>query len=226
MVLPAPTTILERLDLMRNHHRLPGQRHYGRSQRGAILMVSLIFLVILTLIGISAMSTTTFEEKMAGSSRDWNLAFAAAEAAIRDAEYDITSKYLPNQATAVRPGGVSGLSGFGDETDNENNTCSISGSTFKEGLCRRNAGQPTTVATFTSTDTFSVSYGTYTGAVAAGYLIKGVSQQPRYIITGFKTGLTGKDISKPVVLYEITARGFGSNPNTQVTLREVFRVPD
>ena len=226
MTLPASTKILEKLHLMRNHSRLPRRHRYGRSQRGAILMISLIFLVILTLIGISAMSTTTFEEKMAGSSRDWNLAFAAAEAAVRDAEYDITSKYLPNQAAAVRPGGVSGLSGFGDQTDAENNTCSTSGSAFKEGLCRRNAGQPTTVATFASNDTFSVSYGTYTGAVAASYLIKGVAQQPRYIITGFKTATTGSSVATPVIFYEITARGFGSNPNTQVTLREVFRRPE
>ena len=193
-----------------------------RTQRGAILMISLMFLVILTMIGLSAMSTTTFEEKMSGSGRDWNLAFAAAEAAIRDAEYDITAKNIPGYATNVRL--LNGLAGFGDETDAENNTCSTSTSSLKQGLCRRTSakGSPT-VATFTSTDTYSVAYGTFTGAAAATYTIKGVSRQPRYIVTGY-VEVTPYDPGG-TYFYEITARGFGANPNTQVTLREIFRRP-
>ncbi len=55
-------------------------------QRGSVLIVSMLMLLVLTLIGITAMSTSTLEEKMAGNSRDQNLAFQAAEAALRDAE--------------------------------------------------------------------------------------------------------------------------------------------
>lgn len=55
-------------------------------QRGAVLAVSLIFLLILTLIGITAMSDTVLQEKMAGNLRDSEIAFQAGESALRDAE--------------------------------------------------------------------------------------------------------------------------------------------
>ncbi|MGH8548521.1 MAG: pilus assembly PilX family protein [Methylococcales bacterium] len=57
-----------------------------QEQTGAILVVSLVLLTIMTLIGITAMQTTILQEKMAGNSRDMNLAFEAAEAANREGE--------------------------------------------------------------------------------------------------------------------------------------------
>ncbi len=55
-------------------------------QSGAALVVSLMILLVLTLIGITSMSSTILEEKMAGGVRSQNLAFQAAEAALRDGE--------------------------------------------------------------------------------------------------------------------------------------------
>ncbi len=55
-------------------------------QRGAVLIISLIMLLVLTIIGVNAMRTTMLEEKMAGNLRDKNLAFQAAESALRDGE--------------------------------------------------------------------------------------------------------------------------------------------
>ena len=57
-----------------------------QSQVGAALMMALIFLVLMTLLGTTAMRGSAFQEQMAGNSRDWNLAFQAAEAALREAE--------------------------------------------------------------------------------------------------------------------------------------------
>jgi len=57
-----------------------------QQQRGAILIISLIMLLVLTVIGVTGMRTTMLEEKMAGNLRDKNLAFQAAEAALRDGE--------------------------------------------------------------------------------------------------------------------------------------------
>jgi len=45
----------------------PNQRS---NQRGAVLVVGLIFLAMLTLMGVAAYSVATQEEKMAGNSRD------------------------------------------------------------------------------------------------------------------------------------------------------------
>ncbi len=65
-------------------------------QRGAVLIVSLLILIVLTLIGVTAMGTSGLEEKMAGNNRDLNLAFQAAEAALKDAE-----DYLVNGITST-----------------------------------------------------------------------------------------------------------------------------
>ncbi len=59
-----------------------------RSQSGVALVVSLLLLLIVTLIGVSGMQTTVLEEKMAGNFKDKNIAFQAAEAALREAEAD------------------------------------------------------------------------------------------------------------------------------------------
>ncbi len=44
-----------------------------------VLIISLVMLVILTLLGISAMSTTTLEERMAANLQEQNRSFQAAE---------------------------------------------------------------------------------------------------------------------------------------------------
>ncbi|MEA5444697.1 pilus assembly protein [Gammaproteobacteria bacterium AB-CW1] len=55
-------------------------------QRGAVLLFSLIVLLLLTVLGVTAMQTTTLQERMAGGQRDRHLAVQGAEAAIREAE--------------------------------------------------------------------------------------------------------------------------------------------
>lgn len=56
------------------------------SERGTALVFALVILLILTIIGISAMNTTTLQEKMAHNLKDKNLAFQAAESALQRAE--------------------------------------------------------------------------------------------------------------------------------------------
>lgn len=55
-------------------------------QQGAALIISLILLVVMTILGVSAITTTTMEEKMAGNVRNKHLSFQAAEAALRAGE--------------------------------------------------------------------------------------------------------------------------------------------
>ena len=73
------------------------------TESGAVLVIALIFLLVLTLLGITATSTSTMQERMAGNLRDNNLAFQSAEAALRDGEE------LLQQATIPVFGGVNGL---------------------------------------------------------------------------------------------------------------------
>ena len=59
---------------------------HRNAQRGAVLVIALLFLTILTILGVTAMTTTTYEERLAGNARDSGTAFQAAEAALRDAK--------------------------------------------------------------------------------------------------------------------------------------------
>ncbi|MGD8589131.1 MAG: PilX N-terminal domain-containing pilus assembly protein, partial [Chromatiales bacterium] len=60
--------------------------HGLQLQQGSVLIVSLILLLVMTLLGLSAMQSSLMEETMAGNVKDRNLAFQAAEAALRDAD--------------------------------------------------------------------------------------------------------------------------------------------
>ncbi|MBL4743509.1 MAG: pilus assembly protein PilX [Cycloclasticus sp.] len=68
-------------------------------QSGAVLFISLILLLIMTLLGISGMQTTILEEKMAGNFRNANLAFQSAEAALRASEGWLSSQASEPLAT-------------------------------------------------------------------------------------------------------------------------------
>ncbi|MEI6334685.1 MAG: PilX N-terminal domain-containing pilus assembly protein [Methylococcaceae bacterium] len=69
-------------------------------QSGAVLIISLIMLLLLTIIGTSSIQTTSLEEKMAGNLRDRNLAFQAAESGLRAGEAFLTQATLPSFTSA------------------------------------------------------------------------------------------------------------------------------
>lgn len=71
-------------------------------ESGAVLIVALIMLLLMTVLGLTAMNTVTMEERMAGNLRDLNLAFQAAEAGLRDAEAYIAPLSLvqPSRCTS------------------------------------------------------------------------------------------------------------------------------
>ena len=54
----------------------------SRNQEGVSLVVALLILLVLTLIGISAISTRTFETNIAGNERLYNRAFYTADAGV------------------------------------------------------------------------------------------------------------------------------------------------
>ena len=75
--------------------------HYS-SQRGAVLLISLIILLILTLIGVSSTKSTTMEEKIVSNLQESQKAFYAAESAAQYAwseanGYDL-DEFIDNQA--------------------------------------------------------------------------------------------------------------------------------
>jgi type IV pilus assembly protein PilX len=58
----------------------------ARRQRGAVLVVGLIFLAVLSLLGVAAYGSATQEERMSGNARDRLRALEAAESSARDCE--------------------------------------------------------------------------------------------------------------------------------------------
>ncbi|XSG85098.1 MAG: pilus assembly PilX family protein [Methylohalobius sp. ZOD2] len=140
---------------MKNTRKI--DRRFSSNQRGAALVISLLMLLVMTVIGVAAMQTNLLEEKMAGNFRDMNLAFQSAEAALRDAETDITP-----------PSRFSGLTGF---TSN----CT-------DGMCDATGGLSEVWETYPNS---GVALGTYTATPALPrvacqprYWIEGYKSQP------------------------------------------------
>ncbi|MGH8292522.1 MAG: pilus assembly PilX family protein [Gammaproteobacteria bacterium] len=86
-----------------------------RHQQGVVLVVSLVLLLVLTILGIAAIQSTSLEERMAGNQRAHQLAFEAAEAALRQGEQALNGLaslppfdgsvlgYYPNSTDAFGP---------------------------------------------------------------------------------------------------------------------------
>ena len=68
---------------MKRNHSVPLDAH---RQRGAVLVITLIILLALTIMGTSGMRNTTMEEVMAGNLRDFQMSFQGTEAALRAGE--------------------------------------------------------------------------------------------------------------------------------------------
>jgi len=81
-------------------------RHFGPSrERGAVLFVALILLVILSLLGVSAARMQTTEERMARNEDNRQLSAQAAEAGLRFAEAQISSGLITPTTCAANNNG-------------------------------------------------------------------------------------------------------------------------
>jgi type IV pilus assembly protein PilX len=75
----------------------------NRNQRGAVLVVSLILLLIMTVLALAASQNTRMQEKMSGNTRDSDLAFQASEAALRYSEEQVILKVPAPTLCAAPP---------------------------------------------------------------------------------------------------------------------------
>ncbi len=80
-------------------------------QTGAVLILSLIILSVLTMVAVTGMNTSITEEKMSGNIRDQEFAMQASESAMRDATNAID--------LFVSFGNLTGTNGLLGLTDNE-----------------------------------------------------------------------------------------------------------
>jgi type IV pilus assembly protein PilX len=174
-------------------------------QRGFSLVTTLLFMIAALLLGVSVMSVNVMQERMIGNTKDRDLAFQAAEAALRDAEMDVANNIVDSSAFV----------------DN----CAF-------GLCtppsRRATPSPLPVdapAGFWSNPANVRTYGTYTGVAP----FPGVPNQPRYVIEnlGVLSSLTESVKLPPepgttINGYRITARATGARDETVVVLQSIY----
>ena len=186
-------------------------------QQGAALVVALIMLVLMTLVGITAMQVTTVQEKMVANSRDLNVAFQAAEVALLRGEH-----YVKNMQDAIFT-----------------TTCKGSGSTI--GLCKPGQSTPIwTTISWSDTDPVTLEYGNEqeNKQIPASETsvdniqplpAKTVAKQPRYIIEDITSVSGGGQANLSKGLYRITAQGYGQavndngQPLARVMLQSVFK---
>lgn len=179
----------------------PVSPEYPARQRGAALAISLIFLLILTLLGITAMSGSTVQERLAGNQRDLELAFEAAEAALRDGENNILGFGAPPTPVGASCTGAA--------------TCTV-----WDYAARDFAGESATWW-----DSNAQEYGTLAKELAP------VADDPRYVIEqrAFVPNQTnmGNTNTAPTgrFFYRVIARGEGASTDAVAVLSSAVVLP-
>lgn len=177
------------------------------SQNGMILIISLIILVIVTLIAVTALRVTVLEERMAGNTRDRQLAFESAEYALREAQDLLSAPVLPKFTSS---GGSSG----GYFTGLNTNPGGIGDVAYWSLWDPANPSANPTAHNWGSKSVLA----TNTAGVLSG------QSQPRYVIEEFPAISCDGYSSKwppppPRNVYRVTARGSGRTADSVVILQ-------
>lgn len=172
------------------------------SEKGAVLIFCLVFLLVLTLMAVTGMESAILDEKMAGNMRDFNRAFEAAEATLKVAENWIgTQSDLP--------------------------AASADGSTVVWNQDAPDPDQRDSDNWWVDADRDTDSWWQNNAIPVAG--IADVASAPRYIIEQYYVSNKGQSIAigtgspgSTRVFYRITARGVGRSKSTVVQLQSTF----
>jgi len=194
--------------MVRHSHLKPGAG--APRQRGVTLVIALMFMVALTLLGVGMVRSTTSEERMGSNTRDYDVAFAAAEAALRDAEIRL-------QGVSVYPATPATITQFPTSGNSCGTNKLSSDTTNLIGYCYSITTQPIFTNTSFSLDDTSkaATLGQYTTTTA----LQGVATQPNYYVEILQVAKTGT--SGTMTAYRITSKGYGRRSTTQVMLQEV-----
>lgn len=162
-------------------------------QRGATLIIGLLFLVLLTILGMSAMNLSTLEERMSGNTRDRSLAFQAAEAALRDCEVVLQGANTPAFLTTANTSGLY-VPQIGQNWWEAINWTSANSRVFS-GTLSGVSSQPRCI----------IEELPYTTGMAGNQSLRAGQQQ------------------EDSGIYRITARAVGVNANTVVMLQSMYK---
>ncbi len=179
----------------------PAQIAMQCRQRGAILVFCLVFLAILTVMGIAGMETVILEERMSNNMRDHSLAFQSAESALKNAEaWLATQTLLP--------------------------IVSDDGSTR---VWARDGMDPAADDGRYWWDHANIDAAWWAANADAITGVDGVASQPSYVIEEYRTVNSGNSLAigsgkqaRSRTFHRITARGVGANVNTTIRVQSTF----
>jgi len=188
------------------------------AQRGASLLMVMLILVVVSVLGIGGAQIALMSERGARNDRDQQVALQAAEAALMDAEFDLSS------ATGTRSALFDGVAQNAFVSG-----CGTSGNSI--GLCALNlSGKPAWLVVDyldTSSSAPTVELGKFTGrAFAAGSTGVQPARKPRYVIEmvpDVPTGGSATENETKGYLYRVTAIGFGPRVDIQAMLQMLYR---
>jgi len=194
-------------------------------QSGFALIVGLVVLVLLTLIMLMALRMASLEERMAGNLRNQNIAFQAAESALREAEGLIRSS-------------AASIDWDGDGTVEVNpfNPLDLYAGPFQEsedpvcvdGLCQRSKlvceddeceSAPPPSHAIRNMDADEVRVATLE---LPGNASNDPIREPEYVIELLPIDWSTDD-RRRFVTFRITARAWGEDPNSLVQLESTYR---
>ncbi|MDZ7925607.1 MAG: pilus assembly protein [Marinagarivorans sp.] len=167
-----------------------------KNQKGFVLIFSLVILLIITTIGTSLIQTGTIEEKMAAATRNKDIAFQAAEAALAAAEAQLALA-TPNDADF--------------KADCTKGLCIPA----QTGLANwERAIAWTNATTFTSANIIT------TVAKQPQYIIEHLKSVGgnNIMMTNYGENVT----ENPLKYYRITARGYGATEDARVLLQTTY----
>lgn len=185
-------------------------------QRGAALFVTLCIVMVLMMMGMSAVRGALNAERSSRGDRDRQIALQSAEAALEDAERDIEGGSNPGspRAEMFAAGSSEGFV-LG---------CGASGA--NAGLCLRMpvpAAPAWQTAALAGGDSRSVRFGQFTGASMPYGGAALPARPPRYVIELMPYAAAGHDTeTRTGNFYRITAIGFGASDTTVVVLQSYY----
>jgi len=170
-------------------------------QKGATLFTALIFLIMLSLLGVNAAQMSTMEERMSGNTRNRDLAFQAAEAALKYVEQNLNIG--ENIRTLNFTGTTAGLRTFDACLPNTADYWNESGAKDCGGTTRNYSWSSTTART----PNHSLLLNKDVTANA--------TLQPLYVVEKMpNVGTTER--------YRVTAHGLGGDSTAVVILQAMF----
>ncbi|KPF70037.1 hypothetical protein IP84_04125 [beta proteobacterium AAP99] len=200
------------------------KQHFSTGQQGFALFAALIFLIVLTVLATAVLRSSTLNERVAGNDLDRARAYQLAEATIRDAQQDIVGVRSNGVACVANP-----ACRTTDVRPDKDKGFSIPSGACERGWCYF---LPAEYASMGFVNPWLVplgpvggpgqlhsQFGEFTGADWAALAAQtGAAARPIYWVEIFQN-----TINPEAILYRITVRATGRNPNTVVTLQELYQ---